>query len=362
MADPNSTGYDFVANTKIRSARMNSNFDFFRGSFLPIATSTWANTNSTYDLGNSSYYWNALYVNSVTVGTVTADIRKTWFYGSDAATAYIATVSGTTAGSIETVKTFVVNAGVSLAYASPSYVSIRATGSVTINGDFEVQSRGNGGAIAAAGGSVGCPDGASGGATGGGGGGGGCQGAGGAGNGGGTGGTGFNISDTSTLEAQVGTILMQMREGGGGGGGGAAAGGGGAGGAGGGVISIFAKGPIFVGSTASIGCKAAVGANGAAHGGGGGAGGCVVLASEESITNEGTAFNGGVYAPGSNGGTGATNGGGGGGGGIIFMVSPTISVGNTSVGGGTGAAVGGGNGNAGVLITISDHPGLLVGV
>ena len=58
-----SNGYNFVAGTKARGTEVNSNFEWFRGHYLPVTQSgTWANTTGIYDLGSSSFTWRAIYL------------------------------------------------------------------------------------------------------------------------------------------------------------------------------------------------------------------------------------------------------------------------------------------------------------
>jgi hypothetical protein len=106
------------------------------------------------------------------------------------------------------------------------------------------------------------------------------------------------------------------------------------GGAGGGTLTVLAKGGIVISSGASI---TANGNDGAA-GTGAGAGGILVLASPASITNAGL-----LSVAGGKGGNSTTSAGigGGGGGGIINLVSPSITVGTTSVAGGTAGTASG---------------------
>lgn len=60
-------GYNFSANTLARASQVNENFAWFRGTYLPITQSnTWANTNSIYDLGSSSFHWANAYVDNLT--------------------------------------------------------------------------------------------------------------------------------------------------------------------------------------------------------------------------------------------------------------------------------------------------------
>ena len=54
--------YTFVAQTVIRSAHVNNNFDIFRGHLLPVDPNTsTAATTETYDLGASDHRWRNVY-------------------------------------------------------------------------------------------------------------------------------------------------------------------------------------------------------------------------------------------------------------------------------------------------------------
>jgi len=54
--------YEFAPTTVIKSAEMNSNFQNFRGHFLPINTDTATSSNYDHDLGASDHYWRSSYV------------------------------------------------------------------------------------------------------------------------------------------------------------------------------------------------------------------------------------------------------------------------------------------------------------
>jgi len=63
-------GYNFIQNTFGRAGEVNSNFAWFRGSFIPITQSgTWAQASALYDLGSATKKWRAGYFS----GTITCD-------------------------------------------------------------------------------------------------------------------------------------------------------------------------------------------------------------------------------------------------------------------------------------------------
>lgn len=84
-------GYNFSANTTIRSSEVNQNFEWFRGHYIPITQSgTWANTTGIYDLGSAANKWRDLHLSrnanvggdlaltgSVTTGQIGSGILKT---------------------------------------------------------------------------------------------------------------------------------------------------------------------------------------------------------------------------------------------------------------------------------------------
>lgn len=134
--------------------------------------------------------------------------------------------------------------------------------------------------------------------------------------------------------------------GGGGGGNNAAANSGGAGGAGGGKLRICGIGSIVISAGATVSCVGTSGSGGSGintGGGGGGGGGVFIIASQTSITNNGT-----INVTGGDGGaSGAGTGGGGGGGsgGYVLLWSPSNTAGTITT---TGGAAGAGGATAAV--------------
>jgi hypothetical protein len=114
---------------------------------------------------------------------------------------------------------------------------------------------------------------------------------------------------------------------------------------GGGFVAIVAQGPITIGGVVFATGTTASTNGGSGGGGGGGGGGILVLASRTSIQNTGTinaSGGGGAAASSSLSGTTATawGAGGGGGGGIVHFIAPSISIGTVTVAGGTGGTNG----------------------
>jgi len=71
MPNTISSFYSFSPNTKARASEINTNFNNFRGALLPINTDTLTTADSTFDLGNSSYYWKDLYISgNINVGSI----------------------------------------------------------------------------------------------------------------------------------------------------------------------------------------------------------------------------------------------------------------------------------------------------
>jgi hypothetical protein len=58
------TFYTFSA-TKAQAAQVNSNFDIFRGHFLPVDPTLAAASHNSYNLGSSEYFWRGAYVNNI---------------------------------------------------------------------------------------------------------------------------------------------------------------------------------------------------------------------------------------------------------------------------------------------------------
>jgi hypothetical protein len=143
------------------------------------------------------------------------------------------------------------------------------------------------------------------------------------------------------------------------------------GGEGGGGVSVYVKGSITVQAGASINVNGSNGVNTSANGvgAGGGAGGVIVLASQGTITNNGSIrANGGSGANGANNSGTGEGGGGGGGGGIVLLITQSAVTGSgtaqvnggaagnnslplgastTIMSGGGGGACGGDGGNGG---------------
>lgn len=75
MPNTITTFYTFSPNTKARSSEVNTNFNNYRGSLLPINTNTQTASNLTHDLGASDHFWKTTYTNDIYVGQNTSDWR-----------------------------------------------------------------------------------------------------------------------------------------------------------------------------------------------------------------------------------------------------------------------------------------------
>src|SRR3990172_5712374 len=76
-----SVGYNFTANTTIKSTEVNSNFEWVRGHYLPVnQTGTWNNTTGVYDLGSATAKWRHGYLSGNLdiagnlIGTITSTL------------------------------------------------------------------------------------------------------------------------------------------------------------------------------------------------------------------------------------------------------------------------------------------------
>ena len=90
----------FTAQTLIRSAQMNANFDVFRGHIIPVDPNTSTASDATYDLGASSYRWNDLHLSGdLILGGVTISGISS-IYSKTATGSFTAGVTITAAASI----------------------------------------------------------------------------------------------------------------------------------------------------------------------------------------------------------------------------------------------------------------------
>lgn len=72
--------YTFTANTPARSAEVNTNFDNYRGTIVPINTDTASASDNSHDLGSSEHRWRDAYIGRALVfdgsGTAQIDIKN----------------------------------------------------------------------------------------------------------------------------------------------------------------------------------------------------------------------------------------------------------------------------------------------
>lgn len=69
--------YSYSANTLIESAKVNNNFDVFRGHIIPVSPNTaTAGTTGSYDLGSTDYAWRNVYAQNIVLATAAASISN----------------------------------------------------------------------------------------------------------------------------------------------------------------------------------------------------------------------------------------------------------------------------------------------
>lgn len=68
----------FSPDTLIESAKVNSNFDVFRGHIIPVNPNTSAASDNTYDLGSADYRWRNIYAQNIIFASATSN-QPTWF-------------------------------------------------------------------------------------------------------------------------------------------------------------------------------------------------------------------------------------------------------------------------------------------
>jgi len=355
--------YTFTANTKAKASEVNTNFNNYRGTVLPIDPNTVSAVDNTYDHGSSEYYWKRGYYGGIDLksSTSTADL----VLSGDITTtlgSFKFEINSTTVGRID-------SEGFDLSYAKPS--SIDTTGSfatgvlpnLALTGQYSANATltltGNINALIVDG------------WGGGGGGGGGGQGAAGTGGSGGGGGASGAYTQYVIYSLTTGDVLSITVGDGGAGGAGGTSGSGGVGGNGntGNNSSIRINGAttyVFPGGERGFGGTISTSGSGGtsdrqgsfllkAYGGAGGLPTVAGSSGQSSAHNSGGAGgSGGAAGTGGGGGGGGSSnligfdGGAGGNGGLSGGTGGTATDGAATCGGGGGGGGGAGNFNGGV--------------
>ena len=76
MPDTISSYHTFVPNTPVRAHQINTNFSNYRGTILPVDPTVAGAITNSYDLGNSSYFWDVSYFHTLHLkaNTTTKDV------------------------------------------------------------------------------------------------------------------------------------------------------------------------------------------------------------------------------------------------------------------------------------------------